>query len=175
MPSKIKIVRNQEIPEIPIKEAGEARVATPFLRRISSENIREGEIPGSKLQSLLVKQSKVVSATVTLIAGDGVGMTTTLTAYDATVIRAFLETNIYVDYNADLKYIFADGASLTGSQRALEFHQTYHINSPTLSNLNSNQAKASQILINGSGDTHTYYVYFRWVYFVLDQARTGAT
>ena len=45
---KVKIVRNQEIAEIPIKEAGEARVATPFLRRVSSENIREEELGAIK-------------------------------------------------------------------------------------------------------------------------------
>lgn len=161
---KSKIVRNQEIPEIPIKEATAARVATPFLRRVNSENIREEELSGVKLK--FIRQSAVVRTSFTKANATLQPVTFSLTAYDANIIRAWIEITIFSDYDLNLDYIWPNGVSSGNAFRV--DGPVYQIADLPHSGLKSNQARAGFSINNASGGNQTYYIYGRWFYLIIE-------
>jgi hypothetical protein len=168
MSSKIKIVRNQEIPEIPIKEATVARVATPFLRRVNSENIREEELSG--LKSKFVKASPTVAGnSVTLDANEQAIIQISLTAHDGNVIIAWPQINIYMDVaGGNRNDLWFSGDNVSSTDATLQIGFTQQISTKERSDLLSNQARVEGEIVNRDAATHTYYVYVRWLYLIVE-------
>ncbi len=160
---KVKIVRNQEIAEIPIKQAGEARVATPFLRRVTSENIREEELGATKTK--LTVSNITFSQTLSLVDNGQVTSRMNITVTNAKKITPlnFL-TDIYTINKEDGYVINSQDHDfrLTTTQRKHEYWYTMG----KLVNLEffPNSIDVVTQFTNISGATQDYFFEYRLLF-----------
>lgn len=172
--ARIKLADKREIPSIPLRQISQERIGSPYLTRVEQQHVREGELPGTKIRNLDIRQSAVVRAvTGSVASGDGVLITNNLKTNDANLMKAFIETSIFVDNDLNLAYLWPSGASVLSLP--IRWSEHYNIINQTYSGLNSNQARTGHLLENVDGISHSYFIYFRWFYFVIESRNnTGA-
>ena len=172
--ARVKIADKREIPRIPLKQISVERVGSPFLTNTEQQHIRESELPGTKIKNIEIRQSGVVRAVSgSLASGDGILITSSITTNDAILMKPFIETNIYLDNDLNLNYLWNSGANVLTTPISFESH--YNIINRAYSGLESNEGRCVQILVNNDSGAHTYYLYFRWFYFVIkSRNQTGS-
>ena len=163
-----KLIRDYRIvADRPIKEVNTERSGDPFLRRVNQENIREAELAGQK--SKLIRSAPVASGNSGTLAQDTAAIIElTLTANDANVIVAWPQINIYVDTDGAIDSLWFRGADVTLTDANLQLGWVQLINTQTYSGLGSNQAVMQGILTNRDTSSHTYYIYVRWLYMIIE-------
>lgn len=168
MPKRnIKVTRGRLIQPISIKDTTEGRRATPFITRVNQENIREAELAGQKTK--FVRAAPIASGNSgSLAQNEGALIELVLTANDANVIKAWPEINIYVDVDGGVDNLWFGGDSVTSDDANLQLGFIQHIGTSSLSGLSSNQARAHGIITNRDSSSHTYYIYVRWIYLIIE-------
>ena len=157
----------REIQNIPFKDIDASRRSIPFLRRIEQQNIREGELPGRKVQ--FVKTTAIAAGDpVTLDANVAVPVTINLTVNNAGSIIAWPQINVYVDDAAGgPDNLWVDGANLSTNDKNLQLGFIQQINTTERSGLAPSQASFAGIITNRDSSTHIYTVFARWSYLII--------
>ena len=163
-----KLIRDYRIvADRPIKEVNTERSGDPFLRRVNQENIREAELAGQK--SKLIRSAPVASGNSGSLAQNaGALIELTLTANDANVIVAWPQINIYVDNDGAVDSLWFRGSDVTNDDANLQLGWVQLINTQARSGLGSNEAIMQGILTNRDSSAHTYYIYVRWLYMIIE-------
>lgn len=158
----------RQIQNIPFKDVDASRRSIPFIRRTEQQNIREGELAGRK--SKIVKASPIASGDSGSLAQDTAALIAlTLTANDANVIIAWPQINIYVDGAAGNRAdLWFSGDNVSNADANLQLGFTQHINNSARSDLASNQARMEGILTNRDTVAHTYSIFVRWYYLIIE-------
>lgn len=144
------------------------REYTPFISRVSQQNIREGELAGRK--SKFVRAAPTVSGNpVTLVANEPATIVITLTANDANVIIAWPQINIYLSSTGGNRDdLWFSGDNVSSADALLQIGFTQQIGTQSTSGLASNQARVEGEMVNRDSSTHTYSIHVRWLYFILE-------
>jgi len=158
----------RQIQNISLKDVDSARRSIPYLRKTQQQNIRDKELRGSKLG--FVRQSSVASGdSGSLAQNEAALIALTLTANDANVIIAWPQINIYVDGAAgDRADLWFSGDNVSSTDASLQLGFTQHINTSARSGLASNQARMEGILTNRDSSSHTYSIFVRWLYLIVE-------
>ena len=158
----------RQIQNVSLKDVDSARRSIPYLRRVEQQNIREGELAGQK--SNVINAAPVASGNSgSLAQNEAALIALTLTANDANVIIAWPQISIYIDTaggnRADLWF---SGNNVSNTDASLQLGFTQHINTSARSGLASNQARMEGILTNRDTSAHTYFIFLRWLYFIIE-------
>ena len=166
--AKRNVTSFRQVLNIPFKEVDAGRRSIPYLRRTEQQNIREGELRGSK--SKVVKAAPVVSGNSgSLAQNEAALIALTLTANDANVIIAWPQINVYIDTAGGARDdLWFSGNNVSTNDANLQLGFTQHINTSDRSDLGSNQARMEGIITNRDSSAHTYYIYVRWLYLIID-------
>jgi hypothetical protein len=177
---KVKLADKREIPRIPLKQISVERVGSPYLTRVEQQHVRSNELGFSKISNFEdtdVAPFSITSATVTSNFFNAL-----VSAVPGEKIKVLTEMNIYVGTDADPNYLWPTGASLTSSQKniivtvlpqvvgsALAPNEegsdgVSGLSSPNVGKtLGLHQQRIGFNFRNQSADTHTYYLYLRFV------------
>ncbi len=158
----------REIQNVPFKDVDSGRRSIPYLRKTQQQNIRDKELRGSKIG--VVRQAPIAKGNSGSVGANGIALINiTLTANDATTIVAWPQINIYVDTDGALDSLWFKGDDIgAGAEALLSLGFVQLINTPSRSGIGSNQAQMQGIFINRDSGSHTYYVYVRWLYMILE-------
>ena len=158
-----KRVIYREIQDVPIIEGNRNREATPFIKRVEQQHIRERELGAGKTQ--LALSSTTFSQSLSL--GDDTRLTSMIRIRIADakkIVPMNLLTDIYTIQKAD-GYLLNSGDhdfNLTGTQGSHEYY--YHMGKFINDNEAPNSINVVAYFINRSGSTQDYFFEYSLVY-----------